>query len=78
MIWEAATLIVSNPSVAILFRGHPASRSVTSDEINGLQVLRASRTRGNARTLIVQASDRSVMIGLAADSGGFGAPGPSS
>ncbi|BDA40945.1 Phosphoribulokinase, chloroplastic [Coccomyxa sp. Obi] len=33
------------------------------------QVLRASRTRGNARTLIVQASDRTVMIGLAADSG---------
>ncbi|CAL8466767.1 g6303 [Coccomyxa elongata] len=33
------------------------------------QVLRASRARGNARTLIVQASDRTVMIGLAADSG---------
>lgn len=46
------------------YQGRSVSRTSVA------QVLRASRaTRGNARTLIVQASDRTVMIGLAADSG---------
>ena len=33
------------------------------------QVLKASRARGDVRVVIVQAADRPVMIGLAADSG---------
>ena len=34
-----------------------------------MQALKAARARGDVRVVIVQAADRPVMIGLAADSG---------